>query len=112
MTDAPATRELFDLGGRVALVTGAGSGLGRAIAEGFAAFGAHVVCADRNESWAKDTAAALAVDLAEPASVSAMAGALAAAPGRVDVLVNNAGIPPPRCACTRWRSRTGTGSWR
>ena len=37
---------LFDMSGRTALVVGAGSGIGQASAEGLAAFGAHVICAD------------------------------------------------------------------
>ena len=42
--------KLFGLGGKTALVTGAGSGLGRVIAEGFAGVGAHVICADIEQS--------------------------------------------------------------
>ena len=48
------------LEGRVALVTGAGSGLGRAMARRFAADGAAVMCADINEEGAPDTAAQIA----------------------------------------------------
>jgi NAD(P)-dependent dehydrogenase (short-subunit alcohol dehydrogenase family) len=94
--------ELFDLTSKVAVVTGAGSGLGRAFAEGLAASGARVVCADRNLDWAKETVAAikdggnsclaLQVDVADPASVAAMAERAKAACGRIDILVNNAGI--------------------
>lgn len=49
-------RALFDLGGRVALVVGAGSGIGQASAEAMAAFGAHVVCADVNAADAEGVA--------------------------------------------------------
>lgn len=97
--------QLFDLSGKVALITGAGSGLGRAFAQGLGAFGAHVVCADRNESWAQETATTLVstgahaeplhVDVTDADAVEAMAGKLAASPGRVDVLINNAGIATP-----------------
>ncbi len=52
-------RALFDLSGRNALVVGAGSGIGRASAEGLAAFGANVFCADVNLEAAQETAAAI-----------------------------------------------------
>ncbi|HZT50568.1 MAG TPA: SDR family NAD(P)-dependent oxidoreductase [Stellaceae bacterium] len=92
----------FDLGGKVALVTGAGSGLGRAFAHGLAAAGARVVCVDRNRGWAEETAAgvrpgandavAIEADVADAASVTAMAARAGEACGRIDILVNNAGI--------------------
>jgi len=75
--------DLFDLGGKVALVTGAGSGLGRAFAQGLAAAGARVIAADRNLGWAEETLAligtggnaSLAIDanVADDASVQEMA---------------------------------------
>jgi NAD(P)-dependent dehydrogenase (short-subunit alcohol dehydrogenase family) len=90
---------LFDLSGKTCLVTGAGSGLGRAFAEGFAAYGAEAICADRDEDGAAETALligesggaarAVQVDVADAASVAKM---VAAAGKRIDVLVNNAGI--------------------
>jgi NAD(P)-dependent dehydrogenase (short-subunit alcohol dehydrogenase family) len=49
MTDALNAPALFTLGGQVALVTGAGSGIGQRIAQGFAQVGAHVACVDRRE---------------------------------------------------------------
>ncbi len=52
-------RALFDLSGRNALVVGAGSGIGKASAEGLAAFGANVFCADVNLEAAQETAAAI-----------------------------------------------------
>jgi 3-oxoacyl-[acyl-carrier protein] reductase len=79
-----------DLAGRTALVTGGGSGIGRACAERLAAAGAAVVVLDREEAAAKEVAGvfggrAVAVDLADPEAVDALdvAG---------DILVNNAGI--------------------
>ncbi len=48
-------RSLFDLSGRTALLVGAGSGIGQAAAEGLAAFGAHVVCADLNPDGVQAT---------------------------------------------------------
>ncbi len=97
-----ASDDLFDLGGKVAVVTGAGSGLGRAFARRLAVHGARVVCADREPAWAEETAALLGshgsrgepvvVDVADAASVAAMAERVRGAFGRVDVLFNNAGI--------------------
>ncbi|MDX6581168.1 MAG: hypothetical protein QOI10_352 [Solirubrobacterales bacterium] len=88
------------LQGKFALITGAGSGIGRASAELFAREGAGVAAVD--VKGADQTAAvieagggaalALATDVADPAAVEAMASAAVARFGRVDVLVNNAGI--------------------
>ncbi len=84
------------LEGKVAVVTGAGSGFGAGIARKFAAEGARVVVADINEDAARMVAAeiggvACKVDVSSGESVKAMAEA-AAALGAVDILVNNAGI--------------------
>ena len=112
----------FDLSGKVALVTGAGSGLGRAFAQGLAGAGARVVCADRNRAWAEETASliqpggnaavALEADVADAASVADMAARAQAACGRVDILINNAGIATVPHRVHRCRSKTGTGSSR
>jgi NAD(P)-dependent dehydrogenase (short-subunit alcohol dehydrogenase family) len=93
--------DLFDLSGKVALVTGAGSGLGRAFAQGLASAGARVIAADRNREWAEETVTligggnaslAIHVDVADEESVADMAARAKEACGTVDILVNNAGI--------------------
>jgi 3-oxoacyl-[acyl-carrier protein] reductase len=88
------------LAGRVAFVTGGGSGLGRAIAEAFAKEGARVAVNDLVESAAKETVAALpgeghlalAGDVSDSARVAAMFAEVERAAARLDVLVNNAGV--------------------
>jgi len=88
------------LAGRVAFVTGAGSGLGRAIAEAFAREGARVAVNDLVEPAAKETVAALpgtghlalAGDVTDASRVAAMFAEVERAAGRLDVLVNNAGV--------------------
>lgn len=87
---------------RTALVTGAGSGLGRATAAKLASEGAQVACLDLSADTAEKTAEAIrgsghtarsyAVDVADPASVSAAVEAAAGDLGRPQVLVNCAGI--------------------
>jgi len=93
---------LFRLDGKIAVVTGAGNGLGRSFALGLAAFGATVICADKNRDGADETAAlakqsrgqaeAASVDVADEASVEALWSAIATDHRRIDILVNNAGI--------------------
>ena len=90
---------LFDLSGRTALVTGAGSGIGLAIAEGLAEAGARVVVNGRNEAKAKAAAGSLGADaraccfdVTDEAAISAGLDGLAADGWPIDILVNNAGI--------------------
>ena len=88
--------------GRVAIVTGSGRGIGRAIAERFAADGASVVVADLNAETAGDVARsieasggmaiAVPTDVTDPGAADALAAAAVERFGRIDVLVNNAGI--------------------
>lgn len=85
------------LGGKVALVTGAGQGMGRAIARLFAQEGATVIAVDVNPAAAQETIAggkgiARNVNIADSAAVRAVCEEAAAKFGRIDVLVNNAGV--------------------
>ena len=88
--------------GRVAIVTGAGRGIGRAIAERLAADGASVVVGDLDDAAAGETVAAIEaaggqalavhVDVTRPNDVAALAAAATDRFGGIDILVNNAGI--------------------
>jgi NAD(P)-dependent dehydrogenase (short-subunit alcohol dehydrogenase family) len=90
------------LEGRIALVTGSGSGIGRAMARLFAAEGAHVYVTDVNGEAAETVAGeivksgagaqAIAADVSRGQDVTAMFRAVEKAHGRLDVLVNNAGL--------------------
>ena len=93
---------MSQLANQVAVVTGAGRGIGRAIALKFAAEGADVVCVSRTAENSEKTAGevralgrkawALAVDVADAAAVNAAAEKILADAARVDILVNNAGV--------------------
>ncbi len=100
MTDA--NNSSGKLEGKVALITGAGSGMGQAMAREFSAQGAAVIATDIVESRAQDTASGIAdgggralgvaIDVADKASVDAAVAAGVAEFGRVDVLCSNAGV--------------------
>jgi NAD(P)-dependent dehydrogenase (short-subunit alcohol dehydrogenase family) len=94
-------RQLFDLTGRVAIVTGGSIGLGRQMAEGLAEMGANLVlCArkkERCEQAAKELQAlgvktlAVGCDVKNPSSVQELVDATISEFGRIDILINNAG---------------------
>jgi NAD(P)-dependent dehydrogenase (short-subunit alcohol dehydrogenase family) len=99
---APARARDFSVQDRVVLITGGGQGIGRELCRQFAAAGAIVAIADINMTSAEAVrseivsaggqALALQVDIGDKPSVDAMAQAIIAAHGRIDVLVNNAAI--------------------
>jgi NAD(P)-dependent dehydrogenase (short-subunit alcohol dehydrogenase family) len=118
----------FDLTGKVAVVTGSGRGLGRAIAYGLADCGASVVACSRRVEEAEATATAirsaggqsvaLRVDTSDRASCEALFAATVGEFGQLDVLVNNAGIdiidPAEEVTDDAWGQVVGinlTGYW-
>jgi len=107
---------LFDLSGRVAIVTGGNGGIGLGMARGLAEAGAHIAVVGRNE--AKSNAAvdhikqrgakaiSVVADVTDKAVVGAMVELVARELGRIDILVNNAGInirkPPQALSLEEW----------
>jgi 2-dehydro-3-deoxy-L-rhamnonate dehydrogenase (NAD+) len=95
------TMNQIDLSGRVAVVTGAARGIGRAIAERFAASGARVALWDLDASAARSAASEIvgaidvACDVTAPATIASALAATEARLGPPDILVNNAGISGP-----------------
>ncbi len=98
---AAHTRNLFDLTGRVAVITGGAVGLGRQMAEGLAEMGASLVICARKQERCEQAAAelralgvaalALACDVGNPASIRSMVDAAVSRFGGIDILINNAG---------------------
>lgn len=99
---------MFDLTGRVAVITGGSVGLGRQMAEGLAGMGANLVLCARKKERCEQTAGelrqygvqtlALACDVKDPSSIRAVAETSLHHFGRIDILINNAG--------TSWGART------
>jgi NAD(P)-dependent dehydrogenase (short-subunit alcohol dehydrogenase family) len=96
--------ELFKLDGKVALVTGAGSGLGREMAIGLSAAGCDVICADRDKGWVTETvsliqssggkASRIIFDVTKEEEIAHLGRAVKGSHGKLDVLINNAGVAP------------------
>ncbi len=94
--------EKFDLTGRVAVVTGAGRGIGLATTEALCEAGAHVVMSDLDAGRVGEAAAKLKaggcrveaaqLDVTDPAAVERLHGDILQTHGRIDILINNAGI--------------------
>ena len=107
----------FDLKGRVAVVTGGNGGIGLGMARGLASAGASIVVAGRNRDKSDKAvaeisslgapAAAIAVDVTDEQSVNALVRAAAERWGRLDVVINNAGInirkQPQELTLAEWR---------
>ena len=107
---------LFDLSGRVAIVTGGNGGIGLGMARGLAEAGADIVVVGRNETKSNAAVAELkqygtkaisiVADVSEKAAVQAMVQLAARELGRIDILVNNAGInirkPPQALSLEEW----------
>ena len=109
---------LFDLGGRVAIVTGGNGGIGLGLARGLADAGANIAIVGRNETKSKaavdDLAArgvkavSVVADVTDKEAVARMVERVTTEFGRIDILVNNAGInvrkPPHALAIEEWES--------
>jgi len=97
---------MFDLTGRTALVTGAATGLGQAIAVALTRSGAHVAISNRSDlsldetatlcAEAGETPMPLTIDVRDLAQIAAGVAAVEARLGHIDILVNNAGINRPQ----------------
>jgi NAD(P)-dependent dehydrogenase (short-subunit alcohol dehydrogenase family) len=93
---------IFDISGKVAVVTGASRGLGRAFAEVLAEYGADVACVGRDKAKLDETIAILSqyghktlpiiADVSDPGQVERMVKETASQFGKIDILINNAGI--------------------
>ncbi len=110
-------QQLFDLTGKVAIVTGGSRGLGLEIADGLAQAGARLMLCARRDAWLTPALAelraagydvdGLVCDVADPVQVQAVVDRAVAGFGKVDILVNNAGVSwadrPEAMALDKWR---------
>ena len=110
------TIELFDLGGKVAIVTGGNGGIGLGMAVGLAQAGATVAIVGRNETKSQSAVAdiearggkslAVVADVTDQGAIAAMVERVTRELGRIDILVNNAGInirkPPQALELAEW----------
>jgi 2-deoxy-D-gluconate 3-dehydrogenase len=115
-------KDMFDLSGKVAIVTGGNGGIGLGMARGLASMGATVVVAGRNAAKSaaavKDlaalgaTASQVEADVCDEAAVRSMVATTVSRHGRLDILVNNAGInvrkPPHEISLAEWTSVINT----
>jgi len=102
MLDRTTAEQMRSVAGKVAIVTGAASGIGRAIAENLAWNGAHVAVTDRDEAGARAVAVAIndgggsadswSLDVAHAEGVRSAVASVATRFGQIDIVVNNAGI--------------------
>ena len=98
----PTIHDLFDLTGRVAIVTGGSRGLGQEMAEGLAEAGARLMLCARRQEWLTPTVEEMRgrgftvegalCDVSKPADVQAVVDKTVEAYGQVDILINNAGV--------------------
>ena len=113
---------MIDLSGRVALVTGASRGIGRAIAAKLAAQGATVVAAAREQTTPRRRSEAIraaggkaevaSVDVGDAAAIEALVAGTLERHGRIDILVNNAGITKDQLMLRMKRDGLGRGASR
>ncbi len=112
--------KLFDLTGKVALVTGSNRGLGFSMAKGLAAAGAKIVINGRSQDGVDEgikklkaeglSAAGAIFDVTKPKDIAVAVKKVEENVGPIDILVNNAGINK-RAPCTRWRRACGARWW-
>lgn len=116
------TQELFDLSGKVAVITGGATGLGRQMAEGLAEMGANLVLCARKLERCQAAAAELSrlgvkaiglrCDVTDPDQVEAMVEAARSEFGRIDILINNSGrtwaAPAERMSLDDWQTVINT----